>query len=180
MRKAPAVALAFLMTTCVRHTEPVIPVMVYEWVTALSMAQASALSGRYGEADSVLASFAVAHAGSPEGSETSYWRAVFALDPANPNRSLKDAIYHLDRYVGDTTALAHSTEARTLRRIAGTMDSLSQPVVLTSASEPSEADSAATPKQQELAKEVQRLKEELEKSTAELDRIKRRLAAPKP
>lgn len=99
----------------------------------------------------------------------------------------------LDAYLADTRPHQHTAEARTLRRVAGELDRLNRLAgnALTqqlreanatpaargnsgdSRSEPAKpaADSAAQD-------EIRRLKDELAKANAELERIRRRLAQP--
>lgn len=178
---ALAVAVMLLASACVRHARPVIPVMASEWASTLATAHAAALSGNHHEADRTLADFARVHGGTPEAREAEYWRGLFKLDPANRRRSAAGALTHLDFYLADTTALLHLTEGRALRGLAATLDSLGRAVtVATSTQSALAADTAATPREQEMAKEIQRLKEQLDKTNAELERIKRRLAARTP
>jgi HAMP domain-containing protein len=167
-------------TTSVRRT---MPTSAREWLTALTNAKTASSAGRYDEADRTLYDFAQLYAGAPEAREAAYWRAVFKLDPANRSASPRAAVEQLDVYLTDSTSALHVTEALVLRRLALSLDSLSQNRIVTTrqpvTAEPAPDDAAAgQERQQELQKEIQRLKDSLDRSTAELERIKKRLAPP--
>jgi hypothetical protein len=176
-----AASVACASTTTVRRT---MPTSAREWLTALTNAKAASSAGRYDEADRILYDFGQLFAGAPEAREAAYWRALFKLDPANRSANPRAAIEQLDAYLADSTGALHLTEALVLRRLALSLDSLSQnrivatrqPATLT---EPVPDDAVVSQEREsELQKEIQRLKEQLDRSTAELDRIKKRLAQP--
>ena len=137
-----------------------------EWPQLLARAQGSATEGRYARADSLLSEFTLRYAGSAEAAEAHYWRALYLLDPANAGASPRRAIGLFDEYLAARPLPRHHLEAATLRRVALLADSLSRPSTTASGSRSGE--------------EVQRLREELRKTTEELERIKRRLSAPRP
>ena len=173
-RAGLALAVAALCTLggCVRprfmRSEP-----EREWPSTLQRAQAAAEVGRFDVADSALAEFFARHPSSPEANETLFWRALFRLDPANPESSTSDAVTDLTAYLASPGRHQHLVEARALRRAALLADSLAgAPARRAEAG----AVSAATDKDAEIA----RLKEELKKATEELERIKRRLSTPTP
>jgi hypothetical protein len=131
---------------------------------------------RAGHADSAehtLADFAHRYPGSPEATEVPYWRAVIKLDPANAEAS-HEALALLQRYLAEAPAGLHRPEATTLVRL---QQALEARAALASAQPP-----AATVRPDDRAREeeMQRLRDELARANAELDRIKRRLARPKP
>jgi hypothetical protein len=167
-------------TTSVRRT---MPTSAREWLAALTSAKTAASAGRYDAADRTLYNFAQLYAGAPEAREVAYWRAVFRLDPANRSASTRAAVEQLDVYLADSASALHVTEAVVLRRLALSLDSLSQNRIVTTR-QPATAElapddvAAAQERQQVLQKEIQRLKDSLERSTAELERIKKRLAPP--
>ena len=109
---------------------------------------------------------------------------MFKLDPANRSGSPRAATERLDEYLADSTATLHRTEAATLRRIAAALDSLTQrpTVVASAADDPARAAEAqqAQQREDELQKENQRLKDQLDKTNAELERIKKRLQERTP
>ncbi|MEO8622693.1 MAG: hypothetical protein ABI625_16600 [bacterium] len=144
-----------------------------EWTSFLAQASREAAEGRYATADKLLSDFTVRFAATPEAAESMYWRAIYKLDPSNATGAPHDAGVLLDGYLASGAAV-HRSEAQTLKRVAAALDT--HPA----------ATSVIAPKV-EMVKiddrarddEVQRLKDELAKSNAELERIKRRLA-PKP
>ena len=149
------------------------------WVQSFVEAERLAQEGRVARADSVLAHYAEEHAASPEATETLYWRALLKLDPAHAAGTPAEAVRLLDRYLDAKTPTTHSMEARSLRRTAQALDSLGRSVVTARAA----ADTAnaaltalrATPA---VPDELQKLKDELAKTQAELERIRRRLSNP--
>jgi predicted RNase H-like nuclease (RuvC/YqgF family) len=162
-----------------------------DWPSTLERAQYTAAQGRFDSADSILARFAAQYAGSREALETAYWRAVFKLDPLNRTESLAPAMALLDSYLGDTRARDHAIEATSLRRIATQLDALNTRATATVATAPRETreptSSVRPPAEQRPATdqsasdaEIKRLKDELAKANAELERIRRRLMRPPP
>jgi len=92
----------------------------------LALSEAMASRGDFAAADSALAAFAVRYPGTAEALETSYWRALYKLDPSNRGTSLTSAMATLDGYLSDTRPRAHVSEAITLRRLAGQLDALNR------------------------------------------------------
>lgn len=153
---------------CVHRPRFLQPAAMREWPGAYLAAQAAADRGAYGDADKLLADFATAHPRTPEAAETGYWRAVYKLDPSNKDANTREAIAALDRYLA-TPDGTHRGEATTLRHIAGQLLSLDRALN----QKPDEA--AASTRDEE----VRKLRDELQATKDELERIKRRLAAPK-
>jgi hypothetical protein len=147
-----------------------------EWNATLTQARQEALAARFGIADHILSDFATRHAGTMEALDAGYYRALFKLDPANPTGTVRDAEALLDAYLAVSGPLPMRADATTLRRIATTLERGT--TVATSSSNASGSSAGApTPARDE---ELQRLRDELAKANAELERIKRRLAQPKP
>jgi hypothetical protein len=154
---------------------------------SLLQAEREVNASRFGVADRVLVDFAEGHPNTPEAIETAYWRALFMLDPANQTASRRDAIAMLDSYLNSPVVVMHRGGATTLRRIAVALD---RPVPVAAANPPSPAPARAEPRADTKAdtkaedksrdEEVQRLKDELAKANAELERIKKRVAQPNP
>jgi len=160
------------------------------WEDVTATARGYASRGEFQSADSLLADFAARHPGTPEALETAYWRGVYMLDPNNRTASLTDAMASLDGYLTDTRPRQHLVEAQTLRRIATRLQALNR-AAASSASEAREANAAAANANAKAADsksdagssadaqaEIRRLREELNKANAELERIKKRLAPP--
>ena len=171
-------ALCVAMTGCGRMTpgpEVPSPTANSDWAGSLTQTWQEVGAGRYAVADRLLAEFAIRHAGSAEATDASYWRAVFKLDPANPASSAHDAIALLDTYLASGQT-PHRTEAHAMRRVALALEARqkeSAAAATTGTVSPPKDDKAQS-------EEIARLKDELAKANAELERIKRRLAQPKP
>jgi len=160
-----------------------------EWPATLSSAQARVSEGNFAAADSLLSQFAARYPKTSEGLEATYWRALARIDPSNPHASLPEAITSLDAYLADPRAHEHLREAAAIRRVATQMDALNK---LASAAPPMPKDGVAMttrPQPGDLTKptldpvpyqeaEIKRLRDELAKATAELERIRKRLAQP--
>jgi valyl-tRNA synthetase len=171
-----------------------------EWQVAMAGAQARAASGEFASADSILARYATRHPGTRETLETTYWRAVFKADPTNPNGSAPQAVTSLDAYLRDLRPRDHIAEAQTLRRTVARIDSLSRAAEATTVqvktasdeaanakaavagakADANKADASATAAAADKDAEIKRLKDELAKANAELDRIRKRLSSPPP
>jgi len=169
-----------------------------EWTVALASAQSRAASGEFGTADSILAGYGARHPGTHEALETTYWRALFKLDPSNANASTPHVIASLDGYLRDPRPRDHVVEAGTLRRTAAQVETLTKAAEMASAQAKTAANDAANAKaaaadaKADATKvdasasaaaadkdaEIKRLKDELAKANTELDRIRKRLASP--
>ena len=167
-------ALSLASAGCLSRPRFLQPEAQRSWPATYLSAQGAADRGAYDDADKVLADFAKSHPNTAQAAEAGYWRAVYKLDPANKGASTRDAISALDAYLA-SPSIDHRGEATTLRRIAAQLLSLDRAL----AQKPDESSAAAaTAKSRD--EEVQKLRDELQATKDELDRIKRRLAAPKP
>lgn len=117
-------------------------------------------------------------------SDSLYWKAVLHLDASNRKGTTDSALKYLDAYLAGDTTQRHRLEALILRRLARDAMQLARvEAALQHArnSEPARAPAETPPKRDEEAlKEIQRLKDELAKANEELERIRKRLASPKP
>ena len=166
--------LLILAGGCVaRHQRPPEPTASEQLLEAMTRARFAAAHGQHNEADIILAQFIDAHAATPEAREAEYWRALLLLDASTSRADRDQARRYLDAYLADTAANAHELEARLLRQYLLAVDSTSQATdSLTTA-----ARKAAAAREEELKKEIQTLREQLDKTNNELNRIKRRLEA---
>jgi hypothetical protein len=153
------------------------------WNATLDSAQRLASDSQYAAADTLLAVFARSVPGTAEANEAAFWRGVFLLAPSNPGGSVHGAAEAFDSYLG-SDATAHRAEAVALQRTTRAIDSLSQsrsldslPAVHLVVSDDSSKTSA---REQEMTKMVKQLQDSLNKTTAELERIKKRLSTGKP
>jgi outer membrane protein assembly factor BamD (BamD/ComL family) len=170
---ALALSLGACTTAHPRLAEPA-PTARAEWAPWLLQASQEATAGNYAVADKLLTDYGTRYPASPEAAEAMYWRALFKMDPSNPVSAPRDAAVLLDGYLASGTT-THRVEAQTLRRVASSMETQVHPVATTTTkTDVVKVDDKA--RDDELA----RLREELSRANAELERIKRRLAQPKP
>jgi hypothetical protein len=154
-----------------------------EWRASLATATQETVLGRYGVADRVLSDYAAKFPSTAEAAEATYWRAIFKLDPANVIANPREGAALLDAYTATPYAASRRGEVQTLRRIAGALELRNPaPLVATGPAPAVQPGVAAPAKVDEKAREeeMQRLRDELAKANAELERIRRRLAQPKP
>lgn len=154
------------------------------WQRTLDSAQHLAAAAQYGSADSLLALFARNEPGSSGAREAIFWHGVFLLEPANTSARLHDAVAAFSGYLSQGGALPHRTEALVLKRATLVMDSLSQLRSMDSVPAMhlvvSDDSSKSTAREQDMAKAVKLLQDSLNKTTAELERIKKRLSTTPP
>lgn len=153
-----------------------------DWVATMAVAKNQVALGHFDDADKALYEFVQRYPSSPEAREATFWRALFKLDPANRGGSPRAATERLDEYLADTAASLHRSEASTLRRIAVSFDSLAQraPVVAVNDSARLADAQKAQQREDDLQKEIKSLKDQLDKTNAELERIKKRLQERTP
>lgn len=178
-----ALGLALGLGGCATTVHRSMPPVSNEWINTLGAAKEAVADGRYSDADRTLQDFMLAYAGEDEAREAAYWRALFTLDPSNRGGDTRNAEKQLEEYLSDTATTLHRTEAVTLRRLAATIDSIGRTHRISiSSSDAARAEQAeqAEQREAELQKEIQRLKDQLEKTTAELERIKKRLSEKNP
>jgi hypothetical protein len=164
------------------HTEAPAPIDSV-WTATLDSAQRLAADSQFASADSVLAMFAQSAPGSIGAQEVVFWRGVFQLEPANKSGSAHNAASAFDDYLAGAGPLSHRSEAIVLGRSAHLIDSLLQSRSMDSvpAMNLVVSDSTRTSaREQEMAKMVRMLQDSLNKTNAELDRIKKRLSTGKP
>jgi hypothetical protein len=166
-----------------------------EWPEVSRAAGNAALVRDYPRADSILRAFAGRYTGTPQTAETVFLRSLYRLDPATesnvaPIPRIREARTGLDAYIAGGPTLPRYVEAVILRRLAGHIDSLHStldavvPNVL-SAPDPVAGGAAAAmlglrDSLRLRDEELLRLRTELEQTKGELDRIRRRLAPPRP
>jgi hypothetical protein len=153
------------------------------WRTTLDSAQRLAADSQYAAADSLLTAFESSAPNTPEANEATFWRGVFLLAPQHSDSSLQGAAQAFDQYLG-SGATAHRTEAVALQRTTHMLDSLTKVRTLDSLPAVhlvvSDDSTKSTAREQELSKTVKQLQDSLNKTTAELERIKKRLSTGKP
>lgn len=141
------------------------------WVGTLAAVHTAVDSGRFAMADSILAAFEQAQAGTADASESAFWRAMLRADPRNPAFAPADARAALEAYLASDGA-RRRTEVRVMLRMLALSDSLRA----VQAAQRTAADARDHARDEEM----QKLRDDLQRTQAELDRIKRRLGPPKP
>jgi hypothetical protein len=141
------------------------------WPRTLTAVLDAVEAGRFAVADSILAAFEQSEAGTTAADESAFWRALLQTDPRNPAFSPTTARSALEAYLATPFAVRR-TEASVLLRLLAISDSLRA----------ANATARTGAEQRERAhnEELQRLRDELQKTQAELERIKRRLGSPRP
>lgn len=193
----------YALLSCAGRPTAQHPVPQSAWHATLTYAQQTVAQGQYHSADSALIAFASHYPNTTQANETQFWLALFTLDPRNEQHSVPEALRALIAYRTGPGPHEHDLEADILRRTATDLVNLREESVQAA----SQADSARTEADSALRsadsarvagastasshdrtrEEVQRLRDSLDKvltalsdSTQELDRIKKRLTAPKP
>lgn len=121
----------------------------------------------------------------PNPDEALYYRALTFLDTTATAQSLDSAVYYLDRYLASSFRQDHAWEAVVLRRLVIESQELRRVQVALerdvsrSAGRRTETAGGEVVRSDDSAREIQRLKDELAKANAELERIRKRLANPK-
>lgn len=138
------------------------------WVRTRDSVQVAVDGGRFAAADSILDAFVRAEAGTPDASEAAFWRALLAADPRNPSYSPAAARAALETYAA-TEGASRRIDAGVLLRLLAISDSLRT----------AQANQRAAAEVRDRARdeELQRLRDELARTQAELERIKRRLGS---
>lgn len=171
---------ALLIVVGCRHPAPALPAPPLPvpslpteapWVGTLTAVRAAADSGHFAAADSILTAFEQSEASSPDVSESAFWRAMLRADPRNPAFTPADARAALEAYL-TTQDARRRTEASVMLRMLALSDSLRA----AQAAQKSASDARDHARDEEL----QKLRDDLQRTQAELDRIKRRLGPPRP
>jgi hypothetical protein len=141
------------------------------WPATLADALRAYEAGRYDDADRILRDHSVRMAGTAEGTESDFWRAMLKSDPGNPGPSTRERIALFDAYIATGPGAPRYAEAVIFRRLLEALDSNRTAVAALRAT--------ADTRDRARADEVRKLSEDLERTMAELDRIRRRLS-PRP
>lgn len=187
-----AAVAAFVVTACAEL--PLVQQTRFQsdWDRTRSETRRNVEAGNYRAADRLLAEFERVHPNTREARETSFWRAAYLVDPANPYGSLQGGIAGLDAYLANEPDGWYRNEASILRRTAISARGLAAGatrnwvrdtvIVVTRTTGPTPAASQRSRDEEiaELRSQLARSKTELAEANAELERIKKRLANPSP
>ncbi|GAC1685784.1 MAG: hypothetical protein NVS9B3_04110 [Gemmatimonadaceae bacterium] len=162
------------MGACVSMPPVLQPAPAREWPETRAASLAAAEGGRFADADRSLRDVATRFPATMEARESLFWRATYKLDPTNKDASPRDAVALVDAYLSGPPPPdpEHRARALLLRRIAERHAQLEQ--------RGAAARSATTVAEPAKEEEIRQLRDQLQKSQEEMERIKRRLAAPKP
>ena len=153
--------------------EPAEEPAVSAWESTLDSIRTLVAADGHARADSMLARFALEHVGSPDAAEAMFWRALVALDPDNPLATPRDALVAIDGYLAGGVAQPRYVEALLLRRTASALEGAltAPPQQLTVTTLP--ADSLV--RLRAAQDTIRQLRADLERTQAELERIRRRI-----
>lgn len=184
VRSARLVATGLLLAGCSlprMHSGPSPEAIAGEWTVVLDQAGQEVQAGRYASADQLLLGFQQHYPSAPQSGDASFFRALYKLDPANTTASSHDASVLLDAALSAPAPATRRADALALRRIAAALEAKPSVVtVVVPGKETPAASSRADAASKEKDEEIARLKEDVAKANAELERIRRRLATPKP
>ncbi|MGI8618374.1 MAG: hypothetical protein ACR2L6_04695 [Gemmatimonadaceae bacterium] len=146
------------------------------WGALIHTTDSLANAGRHAAADSTLLAFEQAHAGTRAASEVKFWRALYKLDPRSAASTRAEGRTMMDSYAASPEASWYRAQANVLkhlaREIANAERAADAPVIVagdTTASGIAGRDRI-----------IRSQRDEIARLNAELERIKRRLAAPTP
>lgn len=151
---------------------PVLPAVTVspaasEWPGTLAEALRAAQAADFAAADRALLAFSVRHAGTPQGIESDFWRAIVKADPANTAASTRERIALFDAYLAAGPDAPRHLEAMVFRRLLESVESATGALATLR--------SETETKRRSREDEIRKLSEDLDRTMAELDRIKKRL-----
>ena len=177
--------LAAVVLAAACASRPVVPGTTRRaWNSALAVADQYAAAGQFIAADSVLQTFTIEHPRSADTLSALFFRALYQADPANPAPDgVTEAVTLLDRYLAAAASHPYRYEAQEVRRLAelrarppivrvDTVLVVDSSAVRTAVARDAEA------RERTHGEQVQLLRDSLTRATAELERIRRRLARP--
>ncbi|MEO8911012.1 MAG: hypothetical protein ABI408_12430 [Gemmatimonadaceae bacterium] len=189
MRTFAILLSAIVLGACAQIPVVVAPNVQNDWDRTLGNARRDVASGNYFAADRLFDEYIRVHPHTREAREAAFWKAAYLVDPANNRGSLTAGIAALDGYVASTDSTGfYRDQAMVLRRTAaaaqglGAMASAPSGVTTTAPEVVKDTLVVVTKSRDEeiasLKDQLAKCKDDLAKATAELDRIKKRLANP--
>ncbi|HEY0972185.1 MAG TPA: hypothetical protein VGE02_14550 [Gemmatimonadales bacterium] len=143
------------------------------WTVALDSVQALVAADRHAAADTLLERFIMRHSSTPAAAEAKFWRALVALDPGNGSAEPRDALVAIDAYLAGGVGQPRYEEALVLRRTAGALEGARSVPIQTLTVTTLPADSLV--RLRAAQDTIRQLRADLERTQAELDRIRRRI-----
>ena len=186
MIKSLYIAIVSLALSACAQLPAVIPPAQSDFERTLYYARRNVDAGNYWAADKLLDEFVRTHPDTREAREIAFWKAAYMVDPANDRGSLPGGIAALDGYLAPDSAGWYRNEATVLRRTAAVARGVSGMTAGTAADTSTTGTTdtvvvASRTRDEEIAAlkgQLAKTREELAKVSAELDRIKKRLANP--
>lgn len=170
-RRTVLTAIALVVVACGKQPAVTAPTPAAGFANAIEAAREKVDAGDYVGADRILSEYALRVPGTPEAREISFWRAMYIVDPANRTASIAQGIRALDIYLAGEGTLWYRPQAEVLRRTALVIQAVRQSQA---PKQVNGRDTVFISREEEVAA----LRDQLAKATAELDRIKKRLANP--
>lgn len=133
-------------------------------------------AGRHAAVDSTLQAFAQQHPGTRASEEVLFWRALYKLDPRSSAAMRAEGRALMESYLASPKTSWYRGQATVLRHLAREISDSEQPPV-DSGLVPGDTSAAGIAARDRIIR-IQRA--EIASLNAELERIKRRLAAPTP
>ena len=191
MMSAQGLGALLLLSGCAlthASSTPPQPTAPEAWPRASTVAAEQVAAGRYAAADRWLGDFVAQYPGTAEAASATVHRAIYMSDPANQTSTAHAATALLDSALATSLDSASRADVRAVRRItlalerAATLSANAGNASTSGNVSSSTPDNSASRTDDSKARdeEVQRLKNELAKANAELERIKKRVAQPKP
>ncbi len=159
-----------------------------DWDRTLSDVRRKIAAGNYLVADKLLGEYVRVHPLTREARDAAFWKAAYMVDPANVRGSLAGGIAALDGYLASTDSTdLYRDQALVLRRTAAAARGVNGmgsafPVIPTASGMIKDTVVVVSRSRDEeiaaLKDQLAKSKDDLAKATAELDRIKKRLANP--
>lgn len=156
-----------------------------DWRMTLAQVDVEVAAGRYVTADRLLLDFQQQHPGSREIPDATVRRALYMLDPLNTAASPADARALLDSLLAGPVEGTRRNDALVLKRVSTALEARAvavRPAAPSGGAPGAAAPAGALSASEAKAKddEIAKLKDDLARTTAELERIRRRIATPKP
>ena len=146
------------------------------WGALLNTTDLLANAGRHAAADSALRAFAERHPGTRAAEEVLFWRALYKMDPRSSAATRAEGRALMEEYAASSKTSWYRGQANVLRHLAREIADAEQ----------STADSTIVPGDTTAGglaardRVIRSQRAEIARLNAELERIKRRLAAPTP
>lgn len=167
---------ALLIGACASVSRPgpdeITPVV---WGALLTTTDSMVAAGRHAAADSALLAFERSHPGTRAASEVLFWRALYKMDPRSAAATRNEGRSLMESYASSPDAAWYRGQANVLRHLARELadagPAADAPIV------PGDTSARGIAARDEV---IRTQRAEIARLNAELERIKRRLAAPTP